>query len=334
MNSNLFIIFLTPALILLYVGWLSYLLWRMQQSQNKIIASLPKDAHFYRVNLRRPQHFNRHIKLCPFEARAVLVEEDAHLRLLGQFHDGEAFDWRFARDKMQVQWLGNRSLASDNLHWFLLTDGERSVNLTADTGMVALKSRQATADIVRMIAPELELTAVATSEFAIEKNRTALSIVVLMFALGGLALLDGMLNRHYLLNDVRSSLLLLGAGLFATPAYLAMVRSTVPSREAMAIAVLFGMSVFAISTPFLQHLDQILDKTGPQRYTYRLDKGVKLYAVPAGPPSLDFRRDSEYWDQFELGSTHEFMLSHGPLGLWQVDLTPLDEKYKAFYQKK
>ncbi len=307
----------------------------MARAQEKVIANLPEGTQWYRVNFSRPAYFKRRFKLRPFEARAVITVTAHEWRVQGEDLNGEVIDVVFPRETTRLQWLGDMTIKSGNLHWFTVGEGEHQVYLSADTGMIALHSRRASADIVRQIAPQLDLPSLATQEFAIEKNLASLAVVVLFFAFAMFALFDGMiLNRYELLTY---TLVKVGVALgvvIGFAAYFWMLRKKVPHRESLAIALLFCASLQIANIPVMKRLDQVLDKTGPKIYRYRLEENTRLRALDPGPPPLNFRRHPEYWRQFEIGSTHEFILTHGPLGLWQVDLAPLDQKYRDFYRKQ
>lgn len=319
---------------MIYAFWQAGLLTSMLRVQDKLVATWPKGARWHRVGLRRPEDFVRHFRMCPFQARAVLIEERTYLRLLGEFNDGETFDFRFTHDTMQVHWMGNRALGSSNLHWFMLSDNGRSVILTADTNTGTLNSRQATVDIVRMIAPSYALPELATHGFRIETSLPALSILLLTFVILFLAAFEGFVWNPYSLVGILPVIhLVLIAPPFVLAAYFFMLHHTVPSSNAMTLAAVFGLGIMVAGTPVLMRLDQFLDTDGPQPYTYTLGERSQLHAIGSDAPSLKVRQHSLYWNQIKRGSQYELTLIHGPLGLWQVDLRPLKEKYAAFNQE-
>ena len=230
--------------------------------------------------------------------------------------------------------MGNRAFGSSNLHWFMLSDNGHSVILTADTNTGTLNSRKATVDILRMIAPSYALPELAIHGFRIERSFSATAILLLTFVLIICAALDGFVwNPYSLLGGLPVTHLLYIAPPFVIAAYLFMVRGTVPSNNAMPLATLFGLGVMMAGTPALMRLDQFLDTEGPQPHTYTLGERSQLHAIGDDAPSLNVRQHSRYWNQMEKGSKHELMIIRGPLGLWQVDLRPLKEKYAAFYQE-
>lgn len=73
-----------------------------------------------------------------------------------------------------------------------------------------------------------------------------------------------------------------------------------------------------------------------QNYLYRLESGTSLVPANAAAdlPPLDFERTPEYWAQFPRGSTHSFRLLRGPWGYWQIDYSEIDERHRAFYQRR
>lgn len=307
---------------------------RAKRAQDSLIQALGGQylGAWFRINVCRPGFFARRFKLLAFEARGLLVVAPDHVRILAKLPSGETLDRTLARNGLDLRWLGSFGLASGNLHWFSLGHGEHQLMVTADTGFNALQSREATADLWRRIAPDLELPQSARSEFALEKHPATLGLVLLFFALLAFAAVDGViLNHNALLNrsGVGGLPLLL---LVAPPVYWWLSRQRVPWRESWVLAILTSMALMLAYLPALKRLDQWLSAEGPQPYAYRLGADATLHPVVAGPPRLDFARSKEYWAQFETGSTHSFRLTHGPLGLWQLDRSELDRDMRQFYQ--
>jgi hypothetical protein len=306
---------------------------RAKKSQNGLVKSLEGTDYlnWFRVKLSTPAFFRKRMKLVGFESSAVLVNTMDHVRVIAELRTGERLDRSYPKKELQLAWIGNPGLASSNMHWLSLGLGQQQIMISADTGFNAVQSREATADICRMIDPAFKLPELATSDFAIEKNKASLGLVAAFFGLLAFALIDGFFLNKYELVKYGNFLLLLPAMMvFAIPAYFFMVRNQVPSRESLTLSILFAMGLGIALVPVMKRADQLLAQTA-QSYQYKLIKGGELQAVTAGPPDLYFRRTTEYWSQFEPGSLHEFKLIHGPLGLWQLDRGDLNADFRKFY---
>ena len=314
---------------------------RGKESQNGFLDSLRKEnpnAALARVYAARSAHFRRRMKIVGFEARAVLQASPEGVRVIGVFNDGQPFDWLYPRNDLALEWIGNPGLASSNLHWISLGRGDRQLMLSADTGFIAVQSREATADLCALIDPGYSLPTIARTEFALEKNPASLAAIVLFFSLLLFAALDGVLLNPYDLVYSRGvvglvALLLPSSAVLAIPSYLLLTRNRVPSRESLVLSMVLLMGVACAIVPGMKRIDQWLS-SGPLPYEYRLVEGARLQPVRSGPPTLNFTRAREYWTQFEKNSIHSFDLIHGPLGLWQLDHSKMDEPFRRFYEER
>ena len=117
----------------------------------------------------------------PFEAKGVLIDEGDSLRIKGHWlKEKSAFESRFQKSQCRVEWLGNRSIKAGNLHWAKLITERGTLLFSADTGINAQASREALADIFRSAFPEFALNSEQTSDFALEKNRRSLTLLLIM----------------------------------------------------------------------------------------------------------------------------------------------------------
>lgn len=307
---------------------------RAKQAQDRLVESLdrnPSDTWF-RINVARPAYFSRRLKLVPFEARGLLVNSPDHIRILAELESGERIDRTVDKDNLAFQWIGNPGVASSNAHWIAIGPGDQSLYLSADTGFNALQSREATADICRIINPAFRLPTIASRDFALEKNPASLSVVIAFFFLFAFAFLDGIiLNKNQLLELGWLSWTAPSSIILAIPFYWLLTRHGVPSRESMTLTLLLGAAITAAYVPIIKRADQLLSDGGPTAVAYRLGPNAVLEPVAPGPPKLNYSRTKEYWGQFDRGSIHYFDLIHGPFGLWQLDHTKLDEKFREFY---
>jgi hypothetical protein len=328
---------LKSALLLCLLAVLTLTLARMRsakQVQDRLIDGLDpaSRAGWFRVNVTRPAAFARTWKFLGFEARGVLVNAADSIRVLAELPSGERIDRTWRKPVPGLAWVGNRGLGSANLHWLSLGGGEGALLVTSDTGVNALNSREATADMCRMIAPDFRLPEVARREFALEKEPATLMAVVLMLATLVYAIVDGvMLNRHELIDAGWALYGLPAAMLLALPFWAWQSARAVPAREAVAVSTLLAVALAFAYVPALKRVDQAL-AGGARIHAYRLGPGAMLTPVRPGPPVIDASRHERYWAQFKPGSVHDLPLVHGPLGLWQLDKRGLEADLKAFYQ--
>ena len=336
MKDILYLLNAAVYLILLVVIVASFLqLRRAKKFQEELVQSVVKDSKgsWYRVKVSRPNFFKRKMKLTGFEAGGVLVDEPEQIRVVALTKKRETIERVYPKTDLRLSWLGNPGIASSNMHWIALGEGQEQLMITGDTGFNALQSREATADLCRRIQPDFSLPENATKDFALEKNKASLGIVVLFFFLGLYALIDGViLNKNELLNFRLINLLMPALFVFAIPAYYIAVRAKVPSRESLALSIFLVMGLELASIPIAKRIDAALSD-GAKSYDYILVSGTRLVAVNAGPPPLTFRKPPEYRAQFDQGSVHQFNLIHGPLGLWQLDHATLTPKVTAFYDQ-
>ena len=180
------------------------LFWRnraMKKRQDALVAGL-QGQRYWRINMARQPFFQRWLRVLPFEAKGVLIDEGAQLRIKGFWlHSAKAFDVVVDKSQCQVEWLGNRSLRAGNLYWAELGTERWRLLFCADTGMYALPSREALADIFRSVFPKLPLDQAQTTDFALEKNPRSLVAVCLFLALLLFALLDSFVFNHFELVD-------------------------------------------------------------------------------------------------------------------------------------
>lgn len=317
------------------VVWVALKARRAKRLQDQLIAALDPDAGdaWFRVNVSRPAQFARLLKLLAFEARGILVNSADHVRILAVLPSGERIDRSFIKHELGLRWVGNAGLASFNLHWIGIGPVDGGLMVSADTGFNALQSREATADICRIIDPRFRLPGVALSEFALEKNPASLLAVLAFFGLLAFTFFDGVVwNQNELLEFGKAAWGTVAAPLLALPVYAGLARRRVPSRESMTLAALIGLGVAGAYIPAIKRLDQWMAAGGAVPVAYRLGPNASLEPVSPGPPKINYSSRKEYWQQFKEGSIHHFDLTHGPLGLWQLDHTKLDGELKKFYE--
>jgi hypothetical protein len=333
------------VLLLVWIVLMQRRTRQQKQRQDALVSSL-KGQRFWRVNLARPTFFQRWLRLLPFEAKGVLIDEDDHLRIKGHWSKGGSFDSRFPREFTQVEWLGNRSMKAGNLYWAQLTTPRGVLLFSADTGAYALPSREALSDIFRSAFPDHVLDDASTHDFALEKNPASVKAMAAFFALLFFGLIDTFVISRYELTDAQLGRILgspltwlgvaLALGTLAPLCYRYLSRASVPARESVALTMFVTMALVGAALPLAKRADQLLASSPTQQYSYRVTTPAHLEPVDTaqGLPRMRFPRAREYWAQYPEGSLYEIPFLRGPMGLWQLDHKAFDPPLVAFYERQ
>ena len=318
---------------------------RQKKQQDALIDGL-RGQRFWRVNLATEGFINKLIRLMPFEAKGVLIDEEDSLRIKGFWQkSGKPVESVWAKSGIKVEWLGNATIRSGNLHWARLATPKGHLYFSADTGMNATNSREALSDIFRAAFPEVELTERHTKDFALEKNPRSLAVMGIFFALMLFAMLDTFIWSNFELADAQLGTLftkpaVVAAILLGTPAlyfatYRFLLGSKVPSRESLALAGMLSLAIVTTTVPALKRVDQYLATNGTQDQPYIVTGLGTLEPMDdsIGLPPLRFRKANEYWSQFKTGEQYPIPMLRGPIGLWQIDHTRFDKPLLDFYDK-
>lgn len=324
---------LLPYLLLL--GYFSYLFWqarRAKTQQDKLLESLqdkPDILSYHRIYIARAPFMKRMLKLLSFEGRGILLNKGDSVELHASLKDKTRVTENYNKANLQVEWFGNKTIGSSNLHWLKLGNGDHSYFISADTGFNAVQSREATADIARQVFRGQALPATANRDFALDKNPASLTAVIAFFCLIAFAVVDGgFVNENQLVNTGPVMRLLPVLYVLTIPCYWLLSSRQVPARESVVLSMLLGAALMAATIPALKRVDQLLAGSGPQEYSYELRHGYRFYAQNSSAPELCFPRKRKYWSEFNEGSIHRFKLWHGPLGLWQLDGQHLQQLYR------
>ena len=341
-------LFVQSPMLLAMLGIIVYVGMRnrtMKRRQDLLVAQL-KGKRYWRINLASPAFFEQFLRLMPFEAKGVLIEDDDAFRVQGNWlKSGAAFESKVLKADCTVEWLGNKTLRAGNLFWAKLNTPKGPILFCPDTGMSALPSREALADIFRSAFPDFTLTANEEKEFALEKNPRSLAAVVIFLGLLLFALLDTYVFSSYELVDsqifqiLMQPLVLLGVPLGGLALIALLYRlfstSNIPARESVVLSMMLAVVVAASSLPVLKRLDQVLADSPSVDYDYLVTSVGHLEPVDKsqGLPKMKFLRANEYWAQFPAGSKYVIPFLHGPMGLWQLDHTRFDPPVMAYYDK-
>jgi hypothetical protein len=348
MTTGALTAFVILALVQLVWG-VAFLLQRRRQKahQNELVDGI-SGTPFWRIALARPEHLARWWKLNPVQALGVLVDEGSRIRLRGRWSgSADAFDVALPKDEAhRPTWQGAFSMRAGALAWATYSTPVGEFMVAADTGMQALNSRAALADILRAVYPQLVLPVEARQDFALEKNRWSLATIVAMFALAGFAVLDTYVFSRFELIDaqlfgfvLRPDLIAATVALFlgvGALTFAVLRRHAVPWRESWSLAALVACAAMLALPAALKRVDQTWATAPAYEYRYRVvDRAVTL--KPIDPtldlPTLRFRRAPEYWAQFDVGSEVGIFLLRGALGLWQLDHRRFDPPIIEFYER-
>ncbi|MGH8030251.1 MAG: hypothetical protein ACREO3_09980 [Arenimonas sp.] len=306
---------------------------RAKQAQDRIVDGLDPatSPHWFRVVVSRPGPGRHRWTFLGFEARGVLVNGADEVRLLAELPSGERIDRVWRKSGLALAWEGDRGGMS-KLHWLAIGSGERRMLVAADSIYNAMQSRDATADICRMIAPGFALPDSARREFALDKDPVTLAAVIVMLVAMAYAVVDGvMLDRHQLLEPGLALLGFPAILMLAVPLWALLASRKVPVRESVAVALLVVVGLSAAYLPALKRFEQAF-AGAPVVHAYRLNANAVLTAVEPGPPPIDYGNHRRYWSQFKPGSVHELRLVRGPLHLWQLDGADVETRMKTWYR--
>ena len=342
-----FVVVLQAITFMFVLGLLLALAWRVRQfkkQQQKMLSRLQKGQRYWRINIARPGFMKRLMRLFPYEASGILVDDGESFKVQGFWQkSGKTAESRLLKSELAVVWLGNTSMRSGNIYWAELKTPRGSLLISADTGMNALKSREGLEDLFRGAFPDIELSDREVADFALEKNPRTRWAMLVFFAVGAFALFDTFVFSKYeltdhqllgiLVNPISMPVLvaLSGAGLYLLYRYF--LQGDVPARESWVLSSFLVMTCLLASAPLAKRLDQALAASPSQDYSYRI-AGTRLEPQDSSLqlPRLNFQKSHEYWAQFENGSTYKVPFLRGPLGLWQLDHEKFDKPLMDFYK--
>lgn len=171
--------------------------------------------------------------------------------------------------------------------------------------------------------------------FALEKNPRALALILLFFTFFFYALGDTFFFSHEIYAAAPPYGAFLAAGLLAfVAAALWLRRAQVPVAESLGVALLFGAALGAAAYPGALRVNASTDAHGLQRYDYQLTATLALVLLIAGPPTLTFPRHADYWSSRRAGSLHRFELRRGGLGFYQLNMLPVEQTLREYYEDK
>ena len=299
---------LLPAIVLVQLGLvLALFMQRRAQKavQDRIVAALPHGIRFWRVALSHGSHLSRVWRLGPVQSLGVLVDEGTQVRLTGRWRGADT-DFEVVLPKLaphQPQWRGPYSLRAGQMAWASFPCPEGDVMVAVDTGLQTLGSREALADMLRSVYPDLVLPDRAGQEFALEKHKGTLLAMGLMLALFVFAIVDTFVISRFELIDaqiaqlMRSPVVLASYGgwllLVGVVVFAALRKASVPPRESYGLAILMALAVALATPPVIKRVAGVSARIWEQRSIVDnpafMPTDVAFVLITCTPPRSDGR---------------------------------------------
>jgi hypothetical protein len=171
--------------------------------------------------------------------------------------------------------------------------------------------------------------------FALESNRHSLTAMILFLTLFIYALLDLTLNPEAYVDKPFYQIYFWG-GVFASLLVMGwLIWAKVPKSESIGIALFFGIAFGAALYPGLLRINQLTDTQGLQTYQYVLQSDYSLKSLDDEKlPRLYFLSDFDYWSHFEPESLHDIELRKGGLGFYQINMAPIYDDMREYFDEK
>lgn len=206
-------------------------------------------------------------------------------------------------------------------------------------GPSAIEAAVDDSPVMRYIAinrPNLQLergAANAEPVFALESNPQTLFVVIAFFVFGFYALIDGLFVRSEVYTETPFYTAFIAIGLLvALVVWRWLARGEVPRAEAIALAVMLGLSVAAAAHPGALRVNAMTDSVGLQTYKYVRTTNGDYRPIQSELPVLTFTSYLDYWTSFADGSVYEFQLRKGGLGFYQLNMKPVNDAMRDYYQ--
>ncbi len=172
--------------------------------------------------------------------------------------------------------------------------------------------------------------------FALERNPVALGFVALFFLSIVYAIVDALiLNAETYAGEPFLSVYVAAGLTVGLAAALLLRGAKVPITETVVVAVLTGAAFGAALYPGLLRANQLTDTEGLRTYEYKMIAPANFVPEQEGLPELHFpARHREFWSQYEPGSVQEFELRKGGLGFYQINMKPIYDRIRNYYEQR
>lgn len=330
MTSSVLLIVLGQLLIL---GILLAILLRRRLVLQKLLRDHAPDdllAHWNLQVLTADAVDGHHIRQLRSARPGVLLQNMDGFRLVMQAADGSVQDQLLDQARLGSLSLEDLLYGARVLPALSLGEGEQRQWLILQDVHTLDARRTASMSLLQRLQPDREPTVIQRSAFAMEKNSAARLVVAALGLLWGYALIDGIfINKNQLLNYTPLLWLALPALLAGWLSRRYLAHASVPQAETRSLSVLLAISVVLAGVPLAKRVDAWA--AGSARpLQFQLQADATLVPLQAGIPVIDQGHQYHFWQQFEPGSTHQLHLIHGPLGLWQLDMSPLESRLQEF----
>lgn len=119
--------------------------------------------------------------------------------------------------------------------------------------------------------------------------------------------------------------------------YLLVKKISLHTYEKVSMAILVGLATSLISSQLLLRVNAWTDSDGLKVAPYILIEKAPMKSHWKSKnmqfPELIFAANAEkYWNQFSMGDIKEFQVRKGALGFYQLNLKPIEQEQKVFYE--
>jgi hypothetical protein len=173
----------------------------------------------------------------------------------------------------------------------------------------------------------------AKRSFQLEDSPWSSGMSVALLVLLGYALVDTfILKTEVFAGKPPVEIYAAGGLLVAAVAAFLLFRTRLPVYVCLLLPAMLGLAFAAALHPALLRINQLTDTIGLAGYVYVRQADGRYLPEDDGLPPLVLDYPTDYWAQFQPGSTHEFQLRRGGLGYWQLSEVPLKEAYHNYYE--
>ncbi len=139
------------------------------------------------------------------------------------------------------------------------------------------------------------------------------------------------LSEYYLESPPYLQFAIVGA--ISGAATFIFLRRTEPNRRnSWTYSAFIALAASLLAYPGFLRVNSLTATEAPRPVTYRLTSESTWKPVRNGVPTIpDYLKGSPWWQQFSPGDTYEFHIRQGGLGIWMIDMEPIYEAQRKFY---
>lgn len=300
------------------------------------------DYHaFFQVRTSSSEKFSKLIKFFPWQCNGVVFVGKKAIHLVIRDKSGQDEVFSVDISNVRIMWVGRNFWPNGGLFWFVLQLGDKEFYVTSESGMTIMNSEAST----RLIFDNLKLGDVQEysgrgrekrEELAIEAHPLTLSITILLFALLGFSIIDGIfINDESAVSVSFCNEIIAYSLATLLVSSILVFKSKVPNLEGIILSFLLALTIGISVYPAALRINQYTDKVGLNIQPYRVDSiSGTLTPVNAELPhvEVDLRRMREYWEQFEEDSVYNVHIRKGGLGFYQINMAPIYKDSREYYR--